>query len=173
MNKQELLKQLKKQYKDFMAEVEILNEEEFMKAAAGKWTAGQQLDHLCRALRPLVFGFRLPKFIPRLLFGKANRPSKSYDDLVAKYLRKIKEGGKASGAYVPKAIAYSQKKQLLRRMQGLVDALCRGIERFSEEQLDQLILPHPLIGKVTIREMLYFTAYHAAHHKHSILKNLE
>jgi hypothetical protein len=29
-------------------------------------------------------------------------------------------------------------------------------------------LPHPLLGKLTLREMLYFTAYHADHHRHSI-----
>jgi hypothetical protein len=43
--------------------------------------------------------------------------------------------------------------------------LARRIDRFSETQLDQLILPHPLLGKLTLREMLYFTIYHVQHHQ--------
>jgi len=46
-----------------------------------------------------------------------------------------------------------------------VQALARRIDRFSETQLDQLILPHPLLGKLTLREMLYFTIYHVQHHQ--------
>lgn len=172
MNKQALIQALQKQYKSFASEVEILNEPEFMQAAADKWTAGQHLDHLCRSLRPLAIGLRIPKFIPRLLFGKANRPSKTYQDLVDKYLRKIAAGAKASGPYVPKAIPFSQKKRLLNTLQKLVSTLCKAVDTFSEAQLDKIILPHPLLGKVTIREMLYFTAYHAEHHKKLVERNL-
>ena len=46
-------------------------------------------------------------------------------------------------------------------------------DSFSEKQLDTFILPHPLLGKLTLREMLYFTIYHAEHHKKQTLKNLE
>jgi len=27
-----------------------------------------------------------------------------------------------------------------------------------------VLLPHPLLGKVTVREMLYFTIHHVQHH---------
>jgi hypothetical protein len=30
--------------------------------------------------------------------------------------------------------------------------------------LDEYLLPHPLIGKLTIREILYFTIYHNLRH---------
>jgi hypothetical protein len=36
-----------------------------------------------------------------------------------------------------------------------------------------LILPHPLLGKITIREMLYFTAYHVQHHENIIKRDLK
>jgi hypothetical protein len=38
------------------------------------------------------------------------------------------------------------------------------ISRYPEKKLDSLILPHPLLGKLTLREMLYFTNYHVIHH---------
>ena len=39
-----------------------------------------------------------------------------------------------------------------------------------EKELDQYMLPHPILGKVTYREMLYFTMYHVNHH-YSLVKN--
>ena len=173
MNKQELIESLKKQYKRFATDIEILNEAEFMKAPTDKWTAGQQLDHLCRALFPLIWGLRLPIIIPRLLFGKAKRPSKSYQDLVDKYLQKIAEGAKASGPYLPpRAVPFFKKKALLKKLQYSIERICKSLNKYTEKQLDQMILPHPLLGKVTLREMMYCTAYHAEHHRQSIEKGL-
>ena len=31
--------------------------------------------------------------------------------------------------------------------------------------LDAVLLPHPLLGKLTVREMLFFTVYHVQHHR--------
>ena len=47
----------------------------------------------------------------------------------------------------------------------------RGGYKLDEEDLDNYILPHPLIGKTTIREMLYFTIYHVQHHHKAIVDN--
>jgi hypothetical protein len=49
-----------------------------------------------------------------------------------------------------------------------IDQLARRVNRFSESELDQLLLPHPLLGKLTLREMVYFTIYHAHHHERQI-----
>ena len=34
----------------------------------------------------------------------------------------------------------------------------------NEYDLDNYQLPHPILGKISLREMLYFTAYHVEHH---------
>jgi len=34
----------------------------------------------------------------------------------------------------------------------------------DEDDLDRVMLPHPLLGKLTLREMLFFTIYHVEHH---------
>jgi hypothetical protein len=49
-----------------------------------------------------------------------------------------------------------------------VTTLNKRLKKYSEASLDELILPHPLLGKLTLREMLYFTIYHAGHHHHLI-----
>jgi hypothetical protein len=79
-----------------------LSEADFVKSENGKWTAGQQLDHLYRSAKPLVLAFSLPPFFVKLLFGKANRPSKTYEEIVQKYEGTLANGAKASGSFVPK-----------------------------------------------------------------------
>jgi len=54
-----------------------------------------------------------------------------------------------------------------------VNRLCARVRKYNEQQLDSYILPHPLIGKLTLREMLYFTLYHAEHHHKQTLRNLQ
>ena len=49
-----------------------------------------------------------------------------------------------------------------------ITRLSEKIDRFSETELDQFILPHPLLGKLTLREMIYFTIYHVEHHHSQI-----
>jgi len=38
------------------------------------------------------------------------------------------------------------------------------LEQFTEEELDTLSLPHPLLGILSIREMFYLISYHPSHH---------
>jgi hypothetical protein len=148
--------------------ISTLNKEEFEASPNGKWSAGQNLDHLIRAIKPLQLAFSLPKFILRLLFGKANRPSKTYDQLVDKYKTKLAAGGKASGPYVPGPVRFERKFLLIRNYEKQKERLSGKIQKQNEADLDNYILPHPLLGKVTLREMLYFTIYHNQHHLESL-----
>lgn len=173
MTKNEIVEALKMQYQSFLDEIVVMTAAEFLSAPTGKWTAGQHLDHLCRSVWPLLPTLRLPLFVPKLLFGSANRPSKTYKELVAKYLKKIEGGAKASGTFIPKNIGFEQQKNLMAKLKKRVQTLCALVDKFTDPQLDAVILPHPLLGKVTLREMLYFTIHHAEHHKMLVLRNLE
>jgi hypothetical protein len=42
----------------------------------------------------------------------------------------------------------------------------------KEAQLDQYLVPHPLLGKITLRELGYFTIYHTQHHLRNLLGRL-
>ena len=43
----------------------------------------------------------------------------------------------------------------------------------SEKDIDTYRAPHPLIGKLTVRELVYFSIYHVGHHHKSIQKLLK
>jgi len=55
----------------------------------------------------------------------------------------------------------------------LVNSLSHKTIKQSETALDLYILPHPLLGKITLREMLYFTAYHVYHHQTIVERDLK
>jgi hypothetical protein len=170
MNREEIIAALQDNHASFISYLNTLTEAEFNFTRDDKWTPGQQLDHIIRAVRPLTLGFMLPKFVYRLLYGKANRPSRSYEALVAKYHDKLQAGGRASAPFIPPPIAFAQRAALCSKLDKMVHTVCRQTKSFSEQDLDAYILPHPLLGKLTIREMLYFTAYHVLHHLDSVQK---
>jgi hypothetical protein len=85
--------------------------------------------------------------------------------LVARYQEKLAGGGRAAGAFVPPSLAADAREALSQALLHEVEALCSRLERMDEKQLDAYLLPHPLLGKLTLREMLYFTIYHVEHHQ--------
>ncbi len=170
MNKSELQQNLLKQYASFIDCINSLPPEEVEISHNGKWSPVKQVDHLVRSVAPVRLAFTLPSFFLRIFFGTANRPSRKYDELVARYHTKLQTGGKASGRFLPHEKPLSVLK-LTTQLTGLIKSLNLKLDSFSEEQLDKLILPHPLLGKLTLREMLYFTIYHVQHHHQQVLAN--
>ncbi len=160
------------EHQKFVDMLGTLTSQEFIRSTSEKWSPGQQLEHIYLSVKPVRQAFALPKFILKYLFGKANRPGRNYDELVNKYKQKLEQGGRATGRFVPKNVAWEQKPVLIRNLNREIEKLSRHMDRFSENDLGQYVLPHPLLGKLTLREMLYFTAYHVGHHHQLLLKNL-
>lgn len=157
----------------FIKQITDLSDSDFIRSDNGKWTPGQQLEHIVKSVRPVNLAFILPQFLLKIVFGKANRESKSYEALVEKYHAKLAAGGKSSAPFIPKSVAVHDRERLSKKLHALTNSLVQSVDSFSENQLDRIILPHPLLGKLTLREMLYFTIYHVEHHEKQILKNLE
>lgn len=170
-DKPQIISALNEKVDEFNNYIVSLSKEKFESSPNNKWSAGQNLDHLIRAIKPLQLAYSLPKFALNILFGKTNRPSRTYNELVAKYKTKLAGGGKASKPFVPPAIKFEKKDELIKKYNEHKQKLISKIEKQSEADLDKFILPHPLLGKVTLREMLYFTIHHNEHH-FELLKNM-
>ena len=172
MNKEQIAELLRNNHARFIRQIQELSDEDLLFTPEGKWTAAQQLDHIVKSASPVNMAMGLPKFILKWKFGLTNRPSKTYEELVEKYNRKLQEGGRASGRFVPAAVGADAKASLIATLNKQVNQLARRTENHTEEALDKYILPHPLLGKLTLREMLYFTAYHVQHHGALVEKGL-
>ena len=84
----------------------------------------------------------------------------------------MKNGGKAPGNYEPKKRDQSiAKDKLIESFQNHYDELTKKLNKWSEKDLDTYRLPHPLIGKITVRDMILFTIYHLNHHFASLQAN--
>jgi len=169
----ELQQKLKESHASFISTIQKVADVDFTKSTNGKWTGGQQLEHIVKAVDPVNKAFALPGFMLKLSFGKAKRPSRSYDQLVEKYQGKLAGGYNVSKRFTPATVALNQREALIAKLEKLTISLNRRISGFNEKQLDLLILPHPLLGKLTLREMIYFTIYHAGHHEKQVIENLK
>ncbi|MEO5890243.1 MAG: hypothetical protein ABIQ31_08320 [Ferruginibacter sp.] len=164
MTKQLIIRELSERHVIFVNYVLSLSYKEFMFSFQNKWTAGQQMDHLCRATAILPLAFTIPRFITSLIFGQAKRAPVEYDELVTKYLLRLEKGAKANAVFIPKKIPYGYRIDLADKLLKKVSKINAAIDLISEKDLDLAVLPHPILGKITYREMLYFTMYHVNHH---------
>jgi len=133
-------------------------------APEGAWTAGQHLLHLIKSTKPLGKGMGYPRILLRLKFGKVDHATRSYEDTIKAYKDALANGGKATGDYVPRDVKKAEREALVNRFRDEVAILVNQVHQWSEKNLDQTAVPHPLIGNLTLREMLYFTIYHMEHH---------
>ena len=172
MDKADIITLLYDRHEDFVDYMGSLSEAQFIYSLNGKkWTAGQEMVHIIKSVNMLSSALLLPKFVVKFKFGKANRPSRTYDDVVDKYHAKLDEFGSAYQVEL-KPVGINKRDKLSARVLISVGTLCRRVGRYSENDLDKYILPHPWMGKLTIRELLYFTAYHVKHHQGNSVRNL-
>jgi hypothetical protein len=172
MNKQDIIEALTKNHTSFIHYINGLPEEDYAFSRNQKWTAGQQLAHIVLCVKPLVQVYSMDKAMIGQTFGKADRPSRTYEVLLANYLQKLNEGGKAPTRFVPEPALPEQKEALAGKLAKMTTELCHQIETFSEEELDGLFIPHPLLGNLTLREMLYNAICHVEHHHEAAKTNL-
>ena len=167
MNRKEIGTLLNTNFNAFADFIDSLSDHRFTVSPEGKWSAGQQLDHLVRSTRPVNKALALPKFALRF-YGRSKTASRSYEALVSDYRKVLAQGGESVRAYIPGVVHLPQRETLLKQFQQQKDRLISLAEQHDEADLDNYQLPHPLLGKITVREMLYFTAYHTAHHLHDL-----
>lgn len=127
-DKPQIISALNEKVGEFNNYIAPLSKEQFEATPNGKWSAGQNLDHLIRAIKPLQLAYSLPKFALLILFGKTNRPSKTYDEVVTKYKTKLSAGGKASKPFVPPIIKFEKKDELIKKYDDQKQNLISKIE---------------------------------------------
>jgi hypothetical protein len=166
MNKDQIVESLTNNYSDFIKYIQDLSQEDFLFSYQKKWTAGQQLNHLRLCVIPLVKIFGMPPSYIEQKFGRVNRPGRTYEELAKMYKIKTKGGGISPTQFLPEAIHFDQRDMLCEALMKLIQELCSEIKDFSDHDLDSLLIPHPILENLTLREMLYNTIDHVGHHQH-------
>ena len=148
----------------------------FFAPQGDRWSPAEHVRHLRKSSAPLVQAYGLPRVVLRVLFGRARRPSRGFVELREVYRSALAAGGQA-GRFAPSrepspADPPRRQAEILGAWQLTNAALLHRIEVWRDTSLDTVQLPHPLLGKLTAREMLQFTAYHTTHHLNLVLARL-
>jgi hypothetical protein len=141
--------------------------EQFFANPGEHWSPSDHVRHLMKSIRPLTKALAMPRLALRLMFGTPRRASSTYEELRERYQKLLDEGGRA-GRFAPSPHQESDRDAwrhaLLAQFDQTCAALRTAVMRWPDAKLDAYQVPHPLLGKLTVREMLYFTAYHQQHH---------
>ena len=134
----------------------------FKRPSEDAWSPAEVIEHLRLAVRPLSLAFALPRFVLKV-FGQPG-PPRSYDQIVETYRRRLAAGAGASAPFVPARLQTGADREALARI--FQDAYATYAARLRElgDGLDTAALPHPILGRLSLREMSFFTLYHLRHH---------
>jgi len=175
MTKEIILKEAKDNFAGFAKSCSAFTETAFFERPGDKWSVAENMQHLILSINTTALAYSLPKFMVRLVGGTPKRNSSTYDELLARYNKKIAEGAKASSRYVPKPIEVKYgKDKMLQRWNAVTSKFTRALDnKRTEADLDRYQAKHPLLGPITLRELCYFTIFHTIHHLETIDKRLK
>jgi DinB superfamily len=134
-----------------------------------KWSPAEHVEHLRLSVRPLNLSFLIPTFALRV-FGTARGSARTYNEVVTDYRERLARGAKASGPFIPRSL--TRGADLDRLIAGFRAAQTGYAGRLAAAEgpsLDSTLLPHPILGRLSMREMAFFTLYHLGHH-HALIK---
>jgi hypothetical protein len=154
----------------FNALIQGLDKTEFETNYNMKWSAGQDLLHLVKLLRILNIAYLIPKGLLVILYGKNKRETRSFETLQTMYKKALAGDAQSPNLYIPKPVLFEQKSELILKHSALNKKFVEKINKLSEEELDKYLLPHPILGKVSLRELAIFTCFHTIHH-YDLLKS--
>ncbi|EAY25418.1 DinB family protein [Microscilla marina] len=148
-----------------------LTSAQFMQASTGQWSVGQHLHHLVLSTLP-INALLLGDIEHIKVFGALERDTWNYEQLVTQYQAYLTQGAKAKGKFVPDELTPYDKQEVIEAFVQAKEALILAVEQWDDDQLDNYCIPHPLLGKLSVREMLFFTIYHTRHHFQGIKRLL-
>lgn len=147
----------------------------FRAPAPGRWAPAGHLRHLTLTHRRVTQGLGMPRPALRVMFG-APSTHRPYPEVVTAYRAALAAGGTAPDRYVPAPDTDPTEATRTAVLDGYARgaaALRAALARWPDAALDTHALPHDLLGRLSVRELAYFTLYHDLHHLRGVQAALE
>lgn len=161
MTKQELIQVFIQNHKEAVDYVKGLSDQHLHYAVAGKWSPLQQLQHISLTIAPFSKVMASKEYMSEK-FGSIDRPVWDCETVLEHY---FETSLKAPVQYIPEgALKPGPKDEVIENLLQNLKMTGLLLQEYSEEELDTLVLPHPLLGKLTLREMFCLMGYHPLHH---------
>lgn len=177
--KKSILQTLEKVSREVVYTFKSISHEELFAHLDGGWSPIETLEHLIKASKEVKSTLKRSGILLRLRGGKPKHTSRRYAELQQAYLVLL-----AGGAHVdqnsPARIEQpgsrdeidKMRQKAMRRWKTLNNDVRSTLELWREKELEKYQISHPIMGKLTIREMLLLTIYHDLHHLHMIQQRI-
>lgn len=171
-SKSEIISAFQSKWQEIVSLVTQVNDEQFVAKPDPKaWSIAEEFEHVIKSASVVSIAMKVNTLALRWKFGKPNRPIRNYEEVLAKY-------NKALASVDGKAVSPSpfqaaegkifNKAEMLNHWDSTLNKFDKRVNKWSDKNLDRLLLPHPLLGKMMVRELLYFTHLRTEHHRKSL-----
>lgn len=137
-------------------------------AKNGKWSVAQNVEHINLTLSRLGKFLSLPKPDIEANFGLSGRPSIGNEEFIKSYQNALTSGLQSPTPFVPEYNTDSSLQELITNGKKILENVISNLQNWSEEDMEQYQCPHPALGKITVKEMFYFTIFHVQYHQQII-----
>ena len=176
-SKQEIIEAYKSIWQEVEDAVTSVNTDQFVAKPDDKvWSIAEEFDHVLKSASAMCSALKNKPLLLKWKFGKPNRPLRTYDEAFNRYKEKLAMvNGKA---VAPSPFRSEENKafdrgDMLNHWNLTLNKFDKRINNWNDKNLDKVLLPHPLLGKMMVRELLYFTHFHTDHHLKSLTKKAE
>ncbi|MDX1993056.1 MAG: DinB family protein [bacterium] len=170
-SKEDVIAHLREIQQGLRADIDAMPNAEFEREGETTWSPSGYVKHLILSLKPTAKGFNFPPEQLESTFGFAPAPSRTYQEVVVAYESLIEQGLRAelSDRLIPVAYRFpegvtDEQAYLADTWDESNDRLIAALDPWDEAALDRYQLPHPALGMLTLREMLFFTLHHNTRH---------
>ena len=163
--KDELIAALRQMNTAIVAYFSALPSERFFAGSEDVWSAAHHLQHLTQSNKPVAMGLGVPKMLRKIVaLGKSPQTSRSYSEIRELYRAALATGKvQATGRYAPR-LETQHQPSIIQTFTEAAESVAASTEKWSEDNLDEYAMPHPVLGQLSVREILFFTLYHNSHH---------
>jgi hypothetical protein len=148
----------------------------FLAPIGEAWSPAENVRHLTKSVRAVTRAMRLPRFVLLLRFGRGGGTSRTFAEVREVYRARLALGADAGafgpGRRPPGPDPEAERAMVMSHHAIAIEVLTATIAQWPERTLDRRRLPHPLLGLLTVREMLFFTLYHNRHHVDVVRRRL-
>jgi hypothetical protein len=170
MTQAELVQALAARQNELQTYFSSIPEDVFLADQGPKWNPAQHLIHLTKSGSRIAQGLQASDQLP-------NHETQTPRDYTIRdtYLATLKQAPaellERVGASV-QVEAGSSQAQILEAYLQAGKQLREAAQTWTETELDAKAMPHPVLGTISVREMLEFVVYHDLHHLEGVRKNL-
>ncbi len=176
-NKPEIIAALQTQKLEISAFLESIPSQQFFDGSSERWSVAHHVQHVNSAISRVGQGLLnagvLPKREPATASRDFGTMHQTYLEILrntpAETLRQL--GSRVMLEEHRDLDAY--KTQMILSFTSAIENFNTALEHFEEANLESLGMPHPIMGLLSSREMVFFIVYHNTHHQNGIQRLLE